>query len=228
MDSGNDSADNMRLCYEPENRGEFIIKRNLRQDRPEMWLDIAQNQSKNQIHPREGKTVYIGSVYWPVKGIEKKVRVVYRVIQRTSTPQGQLLLVPEIEIHTWLTSLAYDEQKIIELYDDHGTSEQFHSELKTDMDIERLPSGKFATNSLILQLTMIAYNILRRIGQESLTENDSPLRKTVHRRRLRTVIQNLVLIATRVVTHARSVYLNLGQSNAWDKTFQRIYYSFVF
>ncbi|MGV0036717.1 MAG: hypothetical protein ACNYPE_17840 [Candidatus Azotimanducaceae bacterium WSBS_2022_MAG_OTU7] len=29
------------------------------------------------------------------------------------------------------------------LYADHGTSEQFHREFKTDMDIERLPSGKF-------------------------------------------------------------------------------------
>ena len=30
----------------------------------------------------------------------------------------------------------------------HGTSEQFHSEFKTDLDIEQLPSGKFATNAL--------------------------------------------------------------------------------
>ena len=41
-------------------------------------------------------------------------------------------------------------QQIIDLYSDHGTSEQFHSEFKTDMDIERLPSGKFATNQLVL------------------------------------------------------------------------------
>ena len=33
------------------------------------------------------------------------------------------------------------------------------------MDLERLPSGKFATNALILELGMIAYNILRMIGQ---------------------------------------------------------------
>ncbi len=30
---------------------------------------------------------------------------------------------------------------------DHDTSEQFHSEFKTDMNLERLPSGKFATNA---------------------------------------------------------------------------------
>ena len=33
------------------------------------------------------------------------------------------------------------------------------------MDLERLPTGKFATNALILELGMIAYNILRMIGQ---------------------------------------------------------------
>lgn len=36
------------------------------------------------------------------------------------------------------------------------------------MDVERLPSGKFESNKLVLELTVIAYNILRIIGQESL------------------------------------------------------------
>ena len=35
-------------------------------------------------------------------------------------------------------------------------------------DVERLPLGKFESNKLVLELTMIAYNILRIIGQESL------------------------------------------------------------
>ena len=50
---------------------------------------------------------------------------------------------------------------------DLGECEQFHSEIKTDMDVERLPSGKFETNELVLELTVLAYNILRLIGQES-------------------------------------------------------------
>ena len=36
------------------------------------------------------------------------------------------------------------------------------------MDVERLPSGKFATNDLVLELAMIAFNLLRMIVQESL------------------------------------------------------------
>jgi len=31
------------------------------------------------------------------------------------------------------------------------------------MDVKRLPSGKFETNALVLELTVIAYNILRRL-----------------------------------------------------------------
>ena len=37
-------------------------------------------------------------------------------------------------------------RQIIALYADHGTHEQFHSEFKTDLDLERPPSGKFDTN----------------------------------------------------------------------------------
>ncbi len=37
------------------------------------------------------------------------------------------------------------------------TSKQFHSELKTDLRLERFPSGKFRTNELVLLLGMVAY-----------------------------------------------------------------------
>ncbi len=61
----------------------------------------------------------------------------------------------------------------------HGESEQYHSEIKTDMDVERLPSGKFESNKLALELTVIVYNILRIIGQESLKKRDDLERKKV-------------------------------------------------
>ena len=64
-----------------------------------------------------------------------------------------------------LSSDAVSDEQVIELYQGHGTSEQFHSEFKTDMDIERLPSGKFATNALVLSMAAFAYNILRFIGR---------------------------------------------------------------
>lgn len=39
-------------------------------------------------------------------------------------------------------------------------SEQFHSEFKTNLDIERLPSVRFASNALALNVSMLAYNLL--------------------------------------------------------------------
>ncbi len=40
------------------------------------------------------------------------------------------------------------------------------------MDLERLPSGHFKTNALVLPLGMSSYNILRLCGQESLREDN--------------------------------------------------------
>ena len=45
------------------------------------------------------------------------------------------------------------------------------------MDLERLPSGKFTTNALILELGMIAYNILRMIGQGTIGGRAPPVRR---------------------------------------------------
>ena len=95
------------------------------------------------------------------------------------------------------------------------------------MGIERLPSGKFDTNVLILKLTMIAYNILRIIGTAAMKEPDMPVRhSTIKRRRIRTVIDNLILIAGHLTDHARKLRLALGRCNGWICTFLRVVHSF--
>ena len=98
---------------------------------------------------------------------------------------GQYFIVPDIELGTYWTNTSLPDETVIDLYHAHGESEQYHSEIKTDMDVERLPSGKFGSNKLVLELTMIAYNILRIIGQESLKKKDASGRKKIHRRRIR-------------------------------------------
>ena len=60
----------------------------------------------------------------------------------------------------------FDALAVIALYADHGTHEQFHSEFKTDMDLERLPSGKFDTNFLVCAPAALAMNILRLMAQD--------------------------------------------------------------
>ena len=120
------------------------------------------------------------------------------------------------------------DETVIDLYHAHEESEQYHSEIKTDMDVERLPSGKFESNKLVLELTMIAYNILRIIGQESLKKKDAPGQKKIHRRRIRTVISNLMQFAGHLTEHAGRLVLSIGRSNRWRFTFKRLYDSFAF
>jgi len=156
------------------------------------------------------------------------MRIGYEIIERSIDRKGQYLFPSDIEANTWWTNLGATDDEVISLYHAHGESEQYHSEIKTDMDVERLPSGKFDTNELVLELTIIAYNILRMIGQESLKSKRAPKTKhSVKRRRLRTVISNLVLIAGHVTTHARKIVLALGCSNIWRFAYMDIYQKFA-
>ena len=156
-----------------------------------------------------------------------------KVTVRETDREGQALLIPDIDLEIFDTSLKASPRTIVELYHAHGTSEQFHSELKTDMDLERLPSGKFKTNALVLLLGLVAYNCLRLTGQESLREEGvpveewAPLRKEVSRRRLRSVMQDLIYMAGRLVWHARRWGLSFGRCNPWYLTWKRIYERFT-
>jgi hypothetical protein len=86
-----------------------------------------------------------------------------------------------------------------------------------------LPSGKFVTNDLVLCAGLVAYNLLRAIGQISLQEPDAPIRAKVNRRRVKTVIENLIWLASRMVEHARQTKLRFGRHSPWFPTFRRIY-----
>lgn len=119
----------------------------------------------------------------------------YEITERTTEANGQEMLFPETEIDMYWTSLSVSDEDVIALYHNHAVCEQYHSEIKTDMGVERLPSGKFETYALILKLTMIAFNILRIIGTAAMNGHDMLVRhSTIKRRRIRTVIDNLILI----------------------------------
>ena len=224
LDSGNDSIDNVAVlmdtgCF-------FIIKRNLRRESTDDWFEMAKQYFQNVNSPRDGKTVYIGSDWKTVtsKQFNKEftLRTGYEITERTIDKYGQFNLVPDVEVETWWTNLGDPDEEIISLYHAHGECEQFHSEVKTDMDLERLPSGKFATNALILELGMIAYNILRMIGQGTIGERAPRQKRNVKRRRLRTVISNLIMMAGHVTMHARQLIIGLGKSNVWRHIFSDI------
>ncbi|MBE3594606.1 MAG: transposase [Candidatus Carbobacillus altaicus] len=89
------------------------------------------------------------------------------------------------------------------------------SVIKSDLGLERLPSGKFQTNDLVLHLGLLAYNLLRIIGEVCLRIGGAPLRKHVHRWRIKSVIQNMITIAVRVVRHARRFKFVFGKHSPW-------------
>lgn len=232
LDSGNDSAENIGILL--ENGCHFIIKRNLRRESREEWLAMAKSSCGDITEPRDGKTVYIGSdwklvSYTTDEGTAKaeKIRTGYEIIERSIDKHSQFLMPPDIEVNTWWTNLGLSDHDVISLYHAHGECEQFHSEIKSDMDVERLPSGKFDTNELVLELTILAYNILRMMGQESIGRKGPRQRHTIKRRRLRTVINNLVMMAGHVTEHARQLCIGLGRSNTWRWAFAGVYTSFV-
>ncbi|MRN57379.1 hypothetical protein [Paenibacillus monticola] len=57
------------------------------------------------------------------------------------------------------------------------------------------------------QSVEFAYNLLRAIGQISIQEPDAPVKSKVSRRRVKTVIENLIWLASRMVEHARQTKL---------------------
>ncbi len=231
LDSGNDAIENIAVVEAHNEQDEqaapvhYLIKWNPRKESPERWLAYAEEHGEWS-EPRPGKRVALFDVRETrtYDGYEYPLRRVMRVIERTIDKRGQQLLVPEIEIEGWWTSLEFDEETIIALYADHGTSEQYHSEFKTDLDIERLPSGKFATNALILACAQLAYNILRWIGQNGLLGPDAPPRHRAKRLSLRTVMQELMYLAARLIHTGRRMKLAFGFGCPVVPIFRRLYW----
>jgi hypothetical protein len=224
FDSGNDSEENI-LVFKDRKNCYFIIKRNLRKESPEGWLEIAKEKGRME-EPRPGKKEWLGHVFREVEEYGP-VKIVFKVTKRTLDRKGQPFLMPEIEVETYWTSLPDSPETIIELYHAHGTSEQFHSELKSDMDVERLPSGKFLTNSLVLKSAMPAFNILRKIGCDLLSfPGDLPVKLDVGRRRIRSVIQNIVNVAGKLARSGGYTKLKISTKCPWASPFERMFASY--
>lgn len=218
-DSGFDSAnllfahDKERHRYQGLGRSfDWIIKWNPRKRKTEDWVAHANRCGATWQQMRAGKRVALFE--FPVErawaGERRTFRLVVKVTERTIDKKGQVLILPQIDLEGWWTSLADAPEKIIAHYAYHGTHEQFHSEIKTDLELERLPSGKFDTNDTVLHLGMFAYNCLRLIGQLGLTGEISPVKHPARRRRIRTVLQEVMYRAAQFVTKARKRILDFG------------------
>ena len=234
LDSGFDSTRLMReieAYNRPDQPGlaqvDWLIKWNPRTtNAPALLEQLDCDTTTRWEHPRAGKRIALWEQVLRIEGIERPLRRVLRLTERTIDAKGQSLIEPKLTLEGWSTSLdskQFDAKAIIALYADHGTHEQFHSEFKTDLDLQRLPSGKFDTNYLVCELAALAMNILRLMGQRVLLGPDAPLRHPAKRRRIKTVMQELIYRAARLIAHGRRVILGLGANDRSAKVFERLH-----
>ena len=181
-DCGHDSFDTMmeivRKC------SYFIISRNIHADDAQAIFENYLREHPDAVveHVRAGEERIIfsdfrkhASLFTDGKDNGLELRCVTVVTRRTATKNGDYLAVPTYEARQYWSNIGHPDRKftdkeIVELYHAHGTMEQFHSELKTGLNIERFPSQSYAVNALIANLAVLVYNILRLIGQECLKE----------------------------------------------------------
>jgi hypothetical protein len=228
-DSAHDSLDN-RIELSGYAKTDYIIKWNPRKENAHHWWQKGLETGVVS-SPRPGKRVALFSVkvketLTAENGVKKTFafRRVMRVTERTIDKKGQLILIPEIELEGWWTSLKLDDEKVIQLYKGHGLCEQYHAEIKTDMDLERLPSGKFATNQLVMACGALVYNILRFVGQTCLVSSKGIIRHEAKRRRIKTVIQEMIYFAGRMISSGRRLRLRFSRhATAHAEAFAGIY-----
>ena len=198
---------------------DFIVKWNPRRQDKAAWVRRLDATGAFE-QAREGKRVGYcvetveRSIGKRQDKLRRSLRLVVQVTERTIDKRGQRLLAPEVELQGWWTTLELPPEEIVKLYKGHGTHEQFHSEIKTDLDLERLPSGKFDTNDAVLHLGGFAYNCLRLLGQLGFGGKITPLRHPAKRRRIRTVLQEIMCRAAKVAWHARRLVLDFGRGVA--------------
>jgi len=223
LDSGFDAAETMLAIR--DGKADFIISVNPRGEDRQIWIkQAAALPASAWIRLKDTRNLRIAylervEIRQDPLGRAIQVRRVVRVKKRL------VEVVPEKNGHrpilgcwrdfevgsSWSTQLESPAQEIARLYEDHGTSEQFHAELKGELDLERLPSGKFNTNALVFQLGCLAYNVLRVLALKG--KAVFRYRHPSKRKRLKTVIQELILIPARFLRGSNQMKLDIGKSH---------------
>ena len=213
MDAAHDSDETLQACLDEQ--ADFIVRGNPRHEDPwKVWGSLGEDKEHFASGPGY-YTALIDERHCLSSG--DSVRRITLVTRRARHGE-QLLLTPEYALESLWTSLDLPVEEVFDLYHAHATCEQFHSELKSDIGLERFPSAKFATNAHILSFAQIAFNLLRLLG-ERMKRNRPHLPKRLRelnqvRFRLRTVMQTLLYHAAVLTHHAGTQVLKLGRRTA--------------
>jgi len=212
LDAAHDAEETHAACL--DEKLDFICRWNPRRaDAFATWLSLGEDKT----HFASGPGTFTALL--DERHTLSDGRTLRRIVlvTRKSGDAEQLLLVPEYELEGYWTSLDLPAHEVVDLYRAHGTCEQFHSELKSDIGLERFPSGKFATNAHVLACAQVAFNLLRLLGELMKRHGPSPRRAAERKRlrfRLRTVMQALLYHAAVLVHHARGWVLKVGRRTA--------------
>lgn len=235
VDSGHDADDTLATGFELDDEIrsavegcglDFIVKRNARREDERMWIGQANGEHGEPAcsydDERDGRVDVFRGVVSHLRTRSTGERPLFCVWEARRMRRDDELF-PGYATATRWTNLPEDADTVVRLCHDHATCEQFHSELKTDMDVERPPSGDYRTNSLILSLSALAFNVLRRIGQTARQAETEDGERRPERIRLRTVILNLMYVAAIDGSHGGRKYLRLGRNCRQAKTFQTVF-----
>jgi hypothetical protein len=224
LDSGNDDSKLVSMLNNEQ--VDFIIKRNLRRESIEKYIEHAKSTAdgKDVVELYKGCTKYYSEWQRSIKverGEYLDIPISVVVTEKLMDKHSQQLLMPDVEVEVYWNSLDLSAKEAEEIYHKHGTMEQYHSEFKSDLDLERLPSGKFNCNYTIMLMGMLSFNILRIIGNKLLKTNAVPGRRG-KRLRLRTVILNVMYMAGQFIDHSRQYFIKLFRGNLWTESFAMI------
>jgi hypothetical protein len=147
LDSGNDA----RMVFQELLFTDVycVIKRNLRKESAHQWLICAKEHAESVREGRDGSQVYyaIEERNLSFDDVVASVQIVVAARERLHDEHGQMLLKPDVTVETYWTNLPAEATEVEYVYHQHGISEQYHAELKSDLGVERLPSGKFYANT---------------------------------------------------------------------------------
>lgn len=99
---------------------------------------------------------------------------------------------------------------------------------RIDFIIKWNPRTQLKSKHLVLSCTMLAYNLLRYMGQRGLSGEQPLLKKPAQRRRVKTVLQKLMYLAAKVVRTGRQLKLCFSRYCPQFSIFEKLYHPLVY
>lgn len=157
---------------------------------------IKENKSLWQ-EDKENPGVFFGEVQYKATRWKKERRICFKI----KTPEGQLFP----EIRCILTDSVEPAEKVISIYNERGTCENYIKEGKLGFFWTRLGLHKFSASAFRLQIMILAYNfnnLLRHFCMPDILKNSH----------IQTIRTKLIKIGSRLVKRGRKLIFRCAES----------------